>query len=288
VDLRDDHVPWTKRRHHYTREELALSLTQTLGGYGPDMYCVQPAERVRFAVQLTRRAIPGPSILASVPDGSHRERRSLLAHGWTRSSVGRTRYFQRSFADGPAAAAAILEAYAVVYGAVGDDRGWNIVAPALRPRQPWREPWTGEETPIGNDLAQSPRSVTISNRIVPGELMEAELGLGRVFGVGVDRPNAGFQLLERLLSVIPAHATVDEAGVWIHGVLRPWDEIGLAYETDRFLCLVVTRTTGPLTLRKDRMTETDLATIRSLVEDHVVTTPATLEWIKAVRTGRGV
>lgn len=141
-------VPWTKRRRHYTRDELSLSLTQSLQGYGPDQFSVQPAERVRFAVQFLREIGQPRSLVASIPLGHARVRRRLLDHGWEHVSVGASRYARRSFAAAAVAVAAILDAYSIAYGAVGDDKGWNIVTPAFRPRTVWLEPWTGEEEPI--------------------------------------------------------------------------------------------------------------------------------------------
>jgi hypothetical protein len=151
-------VPWTKRRHHYARDDLASSLTQSLAGYGPDNYIVQPAEHVRFAVQILRGRRPSPSLVASIPLGSAPARRLLLDNGWDRVAVGHTFYARRTFAQAAGAVAAILEAYTIVYGAVGDDKGWNIVAPALRPRTPWPEPWTGEEEPVEPDDGIGPAS----------------------------------------------------------------------------------------------------------------------------------
>ena len=141
-------VPWTKRRHHYSREDLALSLSQSLDGFGPDNYLLQPAEHVRFVVQVARQKMGTPSLQVSIPVGSAPARRRLVDHGWERVLVGRTPYFRRIFAEPSRALRAILEAYATVYGSVGDDKGWNIVSPAMRPRTPWPEPWIGEEEPV--------------------------------------------------------------------------------------------------------------------------------------------
>jgi len=142
-------VPWTKRRRRYSRDELLTSLTQSLEGYGPDRYSIEPAERMRFAVQVGRSMEPIRTLVLSIPGRLTPERRRLLDHGWQRASSGSTPYFRRAVPDAGAASAAIIEAYSTVYGAVGDERGWNIVAPALRPRVAWPEPWTGEEQPIG-------------------------------------------------------------------------------------------------------------------------------------------
>jgi len=151
VEPRSEHVPWTQRRHRYARDELTLSLTQSLQGYGPDRYSVQPAEHIRFAVQLVRRMEPVPTLLASIPVGSRRERRVLLDHGWERTLSGRTGYYVQSFVAPEAAAASIVDAYTLVYGSVGDELGWNIVTQAFRPRPiRWRGPWTGEEDPVRN------------------------------------------------------------------------------------------------------------------------------------------
>jgi hypothetical protein len=171
-------IPWTKRLRHYTRGDLATSLTQSLAGYGPDAFGVQPAERVHFAVQISRQTAPTPSLVASIPLHSP-ERRRLLEHGWQRSGS----YCLRTFADAASAVAAILDAYAVVYGPVGDEKGWNIVTPALRPRTPWPEPWTGEEQPVDGETERPhPFAFAVAGRGTDRRVSRAAKG---VFGVAV-------------------------------------------------------------------------------------------------------
>jgi len=81
------HIPWTKRRRHFTREELTTALAQSFGGAGPVHYEVGPLEHVRFAIQLTRQSVDGRMVLdAAIPAPSSRgtANRSVLAdRGWT-------------------------------------------------------------------------------------------------------------------------------------------------------------------------------------------------------------
>jgi hypothetical protein len=129
------------------------------------------------------------------------------------------------------------------------------------------------------------RSATIRFRTGFADYREAEAGLGRALGGRTEEPGIGARLAASLAGLIPNGATVDESGIRIQGVHRPWEEIGLAYETDNLICLVVTRNTGPITLPKRAMTHSNLQTIRALVAEHVETTPEKLEWIARVRTG---
>jgi hypothetical protein len=135
--------------------------------------------------------------------------------------------------------------------------------------------------------SSSPRSVTIRFRSRPGDLREAETGLARALGFdGAVSPTPGGWIIAALISLIPSSATIDDTGVRIGGVTRLWEDIGLSYETENLVCLVLTRTSGPITLPKSAMSDADLVTVRSLAADRVVTTPDILEHLTRIRTGQ--
>jgi len=60
----------------------------------------------------------------------------------------------------------------------------------------------------------------------------------------------------------------------------------MSYETDNLLCVVITDTTGPLTIHKRALSEERLAEVRRLIAEHVQVTPETIARITAIRTGR--
>jgi hypothetical protein len=117
-----------------------------------------------------------------------------------------------------------------------------------------------------------------------GSLEEAEAGLARALGLGASRPGIGGRLAGALFGLIPNSATIDDTGVRVGGVTRPWAEIGLSYETENLFCFVLTRTSGPITLPKRAMTESELQVVRTLATEHVTTTPETLDRLTEIRT----
>jgi hypothetical protein len=128
-------------------------------------------------------------------------------------------------------------------------------------------------------------SVTVKYRTPRGTLNEAEVGMARSLGLREPTPTAGGGIVDLVLSLIPDTATIDETGVRSGGVMRPWADFGLAYETDHLICLIVTSTSGPFTLPKTSLDEANLAIVRDLISRHVVSTPETLDSIARIRTG---
>jgi hypothetical protein len=124
-------------------------------------------------------------------------------------------------------------------------------------------------------------------RIPRNALPEAEAGMARALGVGGpgSTVSGGVRVLGFAMSLLPMTAVIDEEGIRIQGVTRPWTDIGLAYETENLICLVVTRNTGPITLPKAELSDTDLSTLRELISRRVVSTPETVDAIRQVRAG---
>ena len=116
-------------------------------------------------------------------------------------------------------------------------------------------------------------------------LPEAEAGMARALGVGQPRSTVSGGVLGFAMSLLPMTAVIDEEGIRIQGVTRPWTDIGLAYETENLICLVITRTTGPITLPKAGLSGGDLSTLRELISRRVVSTPETVDAIRQVRAG---
>ena len=130
----------------------------------------------------------------------------------------------------------------------------------------------------------SARGVTLRYRLGASSLEEAEAGLARALGLGASRPGFGGRLAGLVVGLIPNRATIDDTGVRVGGVTRPWPEIGLSYETENLFCFVLTRTSAPITLPKRAMTESDLQVVRTLATEHVTTTPEALDLLTQIRT----
>jgi hypothetical protein len=127
-------------------------------------------------------------------------------------------------------------------------------------------------------------SVTVKYRLPRYALNEAEAGMAREFGLGDPTPSAGAGIVTLIMSLFPVTAVIDDIGIRVTGgALRPWAEFGMAYETEHLVCLVVTSTTGPLTVPKASLDDTRLAALRDLISRHVVSTPETLDAIRRVR-----
>jgi len=131
-------------------------------------------------------------------------------------------------------------------------------------------------------------SITFQNRTSVEDLPEAEAGLGKALGFGVDAPSRiAMALLRPLMWLMRRNTiTIDETGIAIPWRFRPWSEFGLAYETENLLCLVITETSGPLTIRKRVLSTKQLDEVRRLIDEHVEATPETMARITQIRTTR--
>jgi len=187
------HIPWTRRRRHFTRAELATALAESFDGAGPVHYEVGPLEHVRFAVKLTRQSLDGRTLLdAEIPAPSNRgsvARRVLADRGWPKTDGPGTRYYRRRFTDAGEAVAAIVAAYEAVYGSVGDDRGWTIREAYATNDPVWETSrWIGEEDQVVGRSAKAPTAlhkvlivaiVGVSS-ILPNPSTGAQFALGAI------------------------------------------------------------------------------------------------------------
>lgn len=130
----EPHVPWMKTLRHSTRDEVVAVLTDALTPpftrADAATITLAPIERVRFAITLVPGAEDGRVWLdATIPapsGASGHARRVLAAHGWTAPTGPGTRSYRRRLTTPDEAMSVVLEAYSLVHGSVGDDRGWMI------------------------------------------------------------------------------------------------------------------------------------------------------------------
>jgi len=128
--------------------------------------------------------------------------------------------------------------------------------------------------------------VTLRFKVGAAEFAESEAGLALALGSNPPRQSMFGRLAAGIVGLFPLTVTLDEAGVHQGSVTRAWSDIGLTYETQNLVVLVITKTTGPLGLPKRAMSPRDLEAVRRLVAEKVVSTPVDLAWIQKVRTGR--
>lgn len=133
--------------------------------------------------------------------------------------------------------------------------------------------------------------VTIRESLSYDDFIEAERRLAQAFGLPDSRMSTGQAIGMRLLMWFASRfskttMTFDQAGVRNHQREEPWpwSAFGMAYETERLVCLVLTETTAPVTVRKGSCTSTELETIRRLIAARVSSSPEALARIAAIRT----
>jgi hypothetical protein len=134
------------------------------------------------------------------------------------------------------------------------------------------------------ELAQN--RITLRFKIGAAEFAEAEAGMASALGANPPRQSMLGRLAASLVGLVPSTVTIDDAVVHQGSVTRAWRDFGLTYETENLVVLVITKSTGPLSLPKSAMSAGDLEAIRRLVAEKVVSTPTDLAWIQQVRTGR--
>ena len=133
---------------------------------------------------------------------------------------------------------------------------------------------------------REPDHVRLHFKVGAAEFAEAEAGMAHALGANPPSQSMFGRLAASLVGLVPSTVTIDDAGVHQGSVTRAWSDFGLAYETENLVVLVITKTTGPLSLPKSAMSEGDLEIIRRLVAEKIVSTPVDLAWIQQVRTGR--
>ena len=158
----------------YSREAMSLCLSESLEGIGPDRFGIAPARRQRFTVQFHRvDAADGFVLEAKIP-ASHPDRRVLVTHGWAALSWGGGRYFHRNFLSADEAVDGVVDALSAVYGAVGDEQGWFVLATYQDGDPVWTGgEWSGDESMVAG-LPIAPAELSRPIRALFG----AVVGLG--------------------------------------------------------------------------------------------------------------
>ena len=129
---------------------MSLCLSESLEGIGPDHFSIVPARRQRFTVQFHRVAAPDGFVLEATVPASNPDRRVLVARGWAELSWGGGgRYFHRNFLSAAEAVDGVVDALSAVYGAVGDEKGWLVVAEIQHGDPAWIGGiWSGDESMV--------------------------------------------------------------------------------------------------------------------------------------------
>lgn len=169
-------TPVTQLRE-YSREAMGVCLSESLDGIGPDRFTIAPARRRRFTVQFHRVYAPDGFVLEATIPASHPDRQVLVARGWAAPSGGRGRYFRRTFSTAPEAVDGVVDALSAVYGAVGDEKGWNVVATVQDGDTAWTGGiWSGDESTIAGLTTAPTEGRSVSRPIAA--LVGAVVGLG--------------------------------------------------------------------------------------------------------------
>jgi hypothetical protein len=132
-------------------------------------------------------------------------------------------------------------------------------------------------------------AVTFTDRALIDDLAESEAGLGATLGHPVAAPSGIAVVLMRPLFRFfgKRTITVDDNGITVSGRFRPWSDYGLTYETDNLVCVVLTKTTGPLGIHKRDLTEDQLAEVRRLIAENIPPPSSqTIAWIEHTRAAR--
>src|SRR4051794_24341791 len=125
-------------------------------------------------------------------------------------------------------------------------------------------------------------SVSVRYHIRYADYVEGEDGLARHLGFEPStREGVGFLLWRLAIDfvgrIMTNEATITNAGIKIKGgPLRPWSDIGDAFETDRLIVFVLMGTTGPITLPKAALTRGDIEVLRAFVAASRIATTRSL------------
>jgi hypothetical protein len=131
-------------------------LDETFDGIGPDRLTIEPAQRQRFAVQFHRVATDGGYVLEAAIPATKPERRILLAHGWAAPDDRGGGHYHRTFSTAAEAAVGVVDALSAVYGTVGDEKGWYVLATVQHGDSAWvGGRWSGDESEV-EGLAAAP------------------------------------------------------------------------------------------------------------------------------------
>ena len=145
---------------------MSVCLKESLDGIGPDRFSIAPARRRRFAVQFHRVAAPDGFVLEAAIPASHPDRQVLVARGWAAPSSRGGRYFRRTFSSAAEAADGVVDAMSAVYGAVGDEKGWLVVATVQHGDPAWiGGEWSGDESAVAGLTTAPSEGRPVSRRM---------------------------------------------------------------------------------------------------------------------------
>jgi hypothetical protein len=210
---------------------MGLCLSESLEGIGPDRFGIAPAGRQRFTVQIHRVAALGGFVLEAMIPASHPDRQVLVARGWAAQGSRGGRYFHRDFSSADAAVDGVVDALSAVYGTVGDENGWSVVATVQHGDPAWIGGiWSGDESTIAGLTTAPAEGRSVSRPIAA--LVGAVDGLGSagfvlysfvsVQGWGVDPlPTmaivVGCPVVAMAVSLSPFPQTLGRGGAYLWG-----------------------------------------------------------------------